>query len=41
MQTMVFHVTIYGEKSWTLEMQDRKTIDIVELWCWRRLLGRA
>lgn len=32
---MVFPMTFYGNKSWTLQKQDRKSIKAFELWCWR------
>ena len=38
-QTLVFPIILYGAKTWTIKKSDRKTIDVFELWCWRKLLG--
>src|SRR5574337_234660 len=35
---MVFPVVMYGCESWTVKKAERRTIDVFELWCWRRLL---
>ena len=35
---MVFPVVMYGCESWTVKKAERRRIDAVELWCWRRLL---
>ena len=37
-KAMVFHVLMYGCESWTVKKAERRRIDAVELWCWRRLL---
>ena len=37
-KTMVFPVVMYGCESWTVKKAERRRIDAVELWCWRRLL---
>ena len=37
-KTMVFPVVMYGCESWTVKKAERRKIDAVELWCWRRLL---
>ena len=37
-KAMVFSVVIYGYESWTIKKAERKRIDALELWCWRRLL---
>ena len=37
-KTMVFPVVMYGCESWTVKKAERQTIDVFELWCWRRLL---
>ena len=29
---------MYGCESWTVEKAERRKIDVLELWCWRRLL---
>ena len=35
---MVFPVVMYGGESWTVKKAERRRIDSLELWCWRRLL---
>ena len=35
---MVFPVVMYRCKSWTLEKTEHQKIDVLELWCWRKLL---
>ena len=37
-KAMVFPVVMYGCESWTIKKAERQTIDVFELWCWRRLL---
>ena len=37
-KAMVFPVIMYGCESWTVKKAERRRIDAVELWCWRRLL---
>ena len=37
-KAMVFPVVMYGCESWTVKKAERRKIDILELWCWRRLL---
>ena len=37
-KAMVFPVVIYGCGIWTVKKAERRRIDTVELWCWRRLL---
>ena len=34
----VFPVVMYRCESWTVKKAERRRIDAVELWCWRRLL---
>ena len=38
-QILVFPIILYGAETWTIKKADRKTIDVFELWCWRKLLG--
>ena len=38
MKAMVFPVVMYGCESWTVKKGERRRIDALELWCWRRLL---
>ena len=37
-KAMAFPVAMYGCESWTIKKPERRRIDAVELWCWRRLL---
>ena len=37
-KVMVFPVVRYGCESWTVRKAERRRIDALELWCWRRLL---
>ena len=37
-KAMVFPVVMYGWESWTIKKAERRRIDALELWCWRRLL---
>ena len=37
-KAMVFPVVMYGCESWTVKRAERRRIDALELWCWRRLL---
>ena len=37
-KAMVFPVVMYGCESWTIKKAERRRIDVLELWCWRRLL---
>ena len=37
-KAMVFPVVMHGCESWTMKKAERRRIDGVELWCWRRLL---
>ena len=37
-KAMVFPVIMYGCESWTVKKAERRRIDALELWCWRRLL---
>ena len=36
-KAMVFPVVTYACESWTIKKSQRRRIDAVELWCWRRL----
>ena len=38
MKAMVFPVVMCGCESWTIKKAERRRIDGLELWCWRRLL---
>ena len=37
-KAMIFPVVMYGCESWTVKKAERRRIDAIELWCWRRLL---
>ena len=37
-KAMVFPVVMYGCESWTVKKTERQRIDVLEPWCWRRLL---
>ena len=37
-KAMVLPVVIYGCESWTVKKAECWRIDVLELWCWRRLL---
>ena len=37
-KAMVFPVVMYGCESWTVKKAERRRIDALELWCWKRLL---
>jgi len=37
-KAMFFPVVMYGCESWTVKKAERRRIDALELWCWRRLL---
>ena len=36
-KAMIFPVIMYGCESWTIKKAEHRRIDVVELWCWRRL----
>ena len=37
-KAMVFPVVTYGCENWTIMKAERQRLDVLELWCWRRLL---
>ena len=37
-KSMVFPGVMYGCESWTVKKAERRRIDALEVWCWRRLL---
>ena len=37
-KAMVFPVVMYGCESWKIRNAESQNIDVLELWCWRRLL---
>ena len=36
-KALVFPVVMCGCESWTVKKAERRRIDALELWCWRRL----
>ena len=36
-KAMVFPVVMYRCESWTRKKAEHETIDVFELWCWRKL----
>ena len=38
-KAMVFPVVMCGCESWTIKKAECRTIDVFELWCWRRCLS--
>ncbi|XP_037871039.1 uncharacterized protein LOC119629400 [Bombyx mori] len=38
MRCLVFPIFLYGAETWSLRLPDRRKIDALEMWCWRRLL---
>ena len=37
-KAMVFPVVMYVCENWTMKKAEHQTIDVFELWCWKRLL---
>ena len=37
-KAMLFPVVMYGSDSWTVKKTEFRSIDALELWCWKRLL---
>ena len=37
-KTVGFPVVMYGCESWTIKKAEHQRIDVLELWCWTRLL---
>ena len=37
-KAMVFPIVMYGCETWNIKKPERRRIDALELWCWRRLL---
>ena len=40
-KAMVFPVVMYGCESWTIKKAECRIIDVLELWCWGRLLKES
>lgn len=39
MRTLVFSIVKYGCRSWMIMERDRKRINALEMWAWRKMLG--
>ena len=37
-KAIIFPVVMYGRESWTMKKAEHRKVDVLELWCWRRLL---
>ena len=37
-KAVIFPVVMYGSESWTIKKAEHRRIDVLELWCWGRLL---
>ena len=37
-KAMVFPIVMHGCESWTIKKAEHQIIDVLEPWCWRRLL---
>ena len=37
-KAVIFPVVMYGCESWTIKKAEHRRIDVLELWCWKRLL---
>lgn len=38
MRSLVFPIATYAAETWTMKIADRRRIDALEMWCYRRLL---
>ena len=38
LKAMVFPLVMYACESWTVKKAEHQSVDVFELWCWRRLL---
>ncbi|CAH2260556.1 jg18261 [Pararge aegeria aegeria] len=37
-RVLVFPILLYASETWTLRESEKKKIDFLEMWCWRRML---
>lgn len=37
-RALVFPIFLYAAETWTLRKSEKKRIDALEMWCWRRML---
>lgn len=37
-RALIFSIFLYASETWTLRESERKKIDVLEMWCWRRML---
>ncbi|CAH2242819.1 jg11752 [Pararge aegeria aegeria] len=40
-KALIFPIFFYASETWTLRETEKKRIDALEMWCWRRMLGVA
>ena len=38
-RALVFPIFLYGAETWTVRESEKKKIDALEMWCWRKMLG--
>ncbi|CAH2260387.1 jg15518 [Pararge aegeria aegeria] len=38
-KALIFPIFFYASETWTLRETEKKRIDALEMWCWRRMLG--
>ncbi|CAH2266413.1 jg1010 [Pararge aegeria aegeria] len=38
-KALIFPIFFYASETWTLRETEKKRIDALEMWCWRRVLG--
>ncbi|CAH2264878.1 jg5707 [Pararge aegeria aegeria] len=38
-KALIFPIFFYASETWTLRETEKKIIDALEMWCWRRMLG--
>lgn len=38
-RTLVFPIFLYAAETWTLRETEKKKVDALEIWCWRKMLG--
>lgn len=37
-KSLVWSVCLYGSEAWTVNKCDRKRIEALEMWCWRKMM---
>ncbi|CAH2237632.1 jg18857 [Pararge aegeria aegeria] len=38
LEALLFPIFLYASETWTLRETEKKKIDVLEMWCWRRML---